>query len=293
MMSANRASPSNQMDWLTTKRDLALAVGLHVAVGLGHRADERAAVAVVHLHVRVARRPGTGTCVNCDSMDAAAEALAAPLEALVVHGLGDAQPGDDLALGRVLRVGERAAVRPHAVRRAACRRRCRRCRRRCRPRRSRGRRTTRSKGAPRGGGPDVAARLAQALHGRQGDHGPGPLVAGGGAAGAAPAAHAAGGQHGLLAAPLPGQRADLAGGDAALDLGPLRRLGHAVAVARARSPSTRRSRGCGRRRIPCRTVPSVSHTKAMARPSATSVPSRGREPLVADRGRRCGCSRGR
>ena len=79
--------------------------------------------------------------------------------------------------------------------------------------------------------PDVDARLAQALHGGQGDHGPGPLVAGGRAAGAAETALAAGGQHGLLGAPLPGQGPDLAGGDAALALGPFGSLGTTVALA--------------------------------------------------------------
>ena len=185
------------------ERDLALAVGAHVAVGLGHRADERAAVAVVHLHVRVA---GGRVVVLAElGLDGrAAEALAVPLEALVVHGLGDAQARDGLALGRVLRVGEGAALRPHAggellagggagdvagdaalgvageeerrVERHAAR-----------------------------GGPDVAARLAHALHGRQGDHRPRPLVAAGGAAGAAPAAHAAGGEHRRLGGPTRGR----------------------------------------------------------------------------------------
>ena len=81
------------------------------------------------------------------------------------------------------------------------------------------------------GAPDVDARLAVALHGGQGHHGARPLVARRRAAGAAPAAEAAGGEHGLLGAPLAGQGADLAGGDAALALGPLRRLGHVVGRA--------------------------------------------------------------
>ncbi len=81
------------------------------------------------------------------------------------------------------------------------------------------------------GAPDVAARFAVALHRRQRDHHPGPLVAGGGTAGTAPAAQTAGGQHGLLGAPLPSQSPDLPRGDTALALGPLRGLGHTVALA--------------------------------------------------------------
>ena len=81
------------------------------------------------------------------------------------------------------------------------------------------------------GRPDVGARLAHALHGGERDHAARPLDAVRGAAGAAPAAEAAGGQHGLLLAPLAGQRADLAGRHAGLLLGPLAGLGHAVGLA--------------------------------------------------------------
>ncbi len=81
------------------------------------------------------------------------------------------------------------------------------------------------------GAPDVAARLAVPLHGGEGHHRARPLVTGGRAAGAAPAAQAAGGEHRLLGAPLARQGADLARRDAALALRPLRRLGHVVALA--------------------------------------------------------------
>ncbi len=86
-------------------------------------------------------------------------------------------------------------------------------------------------GSPLRGRPDVDARLAQALHGGQGDHGPGPLAPGGRATGAAETTLATGGQHGLLGAPLPGQGPDLAGGEATFSLGPFGGLGDAVALA--------------------------------------------------------------
>ena len=78
---------------------------------------------------------------------------------------------------------------------------------------------------------DVAARLAHALHGGERDHAAAPLDAVRGAAGAAPAAQAAGGQHGLALAPLTGERADLRRRDATLGLSPLTGLGHAVGLA--------------------------------------------------------------
>ncbi len=209
------------MDWLTTMPTLALAVRLDVAVGLGHGADERGPVLPVHLHVRVAgSRIRVLLQLRLDGR--AAEALAVPLHLLVHHGLGDADARDRLALGGVMGGAGRAAA----------------CSRTCRYTQlvAGGRVVDVAGDAALGvareeellvagsalrGAPDVAARLAVALHGRQGDHDAGPLVAGGGTAGAAPAAETAGGQHGLLAAPLAGQRPDLARRDARLDLGPL------------------------------------------------------------------------
>ena len=82
-----------------------------------------------------------------------------------------------------------------------------------------------------GGGVDVGARLAHALHGGQCDHAAGPLDAVRGPAGAAPAAEAAGGQHGLLLAPLAGEGADLGGRHAGFGFGPLAGLRNAVGLA--------------------------------------------------------------
>ena len=122
----------------------ALAVRLHVAVGLLHRAEERAAVAPVHGDERVAGRRVL-VLLHLALDRRAAEALAAPLEVLVHHRLGDAQARDGDALGGVVDVDR--GVQPGAVRRT-----CGRAggtprptspgRRRCRPRRSRGRRTS-------------------------------------------------------------------------------------------------------------------------------------------------------
>ena len=145
---------------------LALPVSADKAVGLGHGADERAAVAVVHLGMRVAgRRVGVLLELHLDG--AAAEALAAPLELLVVHHLGDEEAIADLAFGAVLRVGDGAALGPHARGQILA-----------------GGRAGRVAGdaalgiarevegavgrRAAGGRVDVAARLAQTLHGRQG-----------------------------------------------------------------------------------------------------------------------------
>ena len=126
----------------------AFAVGLHVAVGLGHGADERGAVLPVHLDVRVAgRRIVVLLELRLDGR--AAETLAVPLDLLVHHGFGDADARDRLALGGVMRgAGGALRVGEHAIdhldsRRPSCPR-----RRRCRPRRSPGRRTTRRSARP-------------------------------------------------------------------------------------------------------------------------------------------------
>ena len=259
--------------------DPALAVGAGVAVGLGHGADKRAAVAVVHLHVRVARGRVV-VLVELRLDRRAAEPLAVPREAFVVHRLRDAQARHGLAFGGVLRIAERAAVRPHAVGQLLA----------------------------GGGAGRVAGDAALGVAGEEeaGSNGtplvvdqmllPGlprpcmaasaiiarPLVAAGGAAGAAPTAHAAGGKHGLLAAPLAGEGADLPSGDAALALGPLRRLRARCRSCRGRSLPIHESQECARRRTACRSVPSASHVCAMARPSATSVPGRGASHLSAN-----------
>ena len=56
MTSANFASPSNQIDWLTTNSSLSRLVHPHVAVGVVHGAEDRAAVLVEHVHRRMAGR---------------------------------------------------------------------------------------------------------------------------------------------------------------------------------------------------------------------------------------------
>ena len=281
------------MDWLTTVLHLALAVGLHVAVGLLHGAEERAAVAPVHGDERVARRRVL-VLLHLALDGGAAEALAAPLELLVHHRLGDAQARDGDALGGVVRVHggvQPGAVGEHAVHAAVA-----------------GRRLLRVAGdAALGvagedervvrrralrGPPDVAARLAVALHGGERDHGARPLVAGGRAAGAAPAAEAAGGEHGLLGAPLARQGADLAGGDAALALGPLRRLGHAVGLAEdVVLPLVEPGGALGDVLLVVEVLgePGVGDAEAEGDVGAQAR----REPLVARRARRWGCSRGR
>ena len=205
---------------------LALAIGPHVAIGLGHGADERAAVLVVHAHRGIAGR-GVLVLLELRFDGRTAEALAPPLVMLVHHGLGNAQARDGLAFGGVLGVSGRSPVGPHAVGEAKG----------AGGARVVGDAALRIAGKPERGvardsvgrRPYVAAGFAQALHGGQGDHGAGPFVAGGRATGAAPTPLAAGGKSGLLGAPLPGQRADLPGGDAALFLGPLGGLRTTVA----------------------------------------------------------------
>ena len=105
--------------------DLALLVSLHVAIGLLHGADERAAVAPVHLDEGIAGR-GILVLLHLALDRTAAETLAAPLEALVHHRLGDAQTRDRLALGRVVRVDcwvRTGALGEHAIHPAVGRRR--------------------------------------------------------------------------------------------------------------------------------------------------------------------------
>ena len=54
MMSANFASPSNQIDWLTTNSRFERLIHLHPAIGVVHRREDRAAVLVEHVHRRMA-----------------------------------------------------------------------------------------------------------------------------------------------------------------------------------------------------------------------------------------------
>ena len=96
------------------ERDFALPVRGHVAVGLGHGAEERSAVAVVHLHVRITLGR-VGVLLELALDVGAAEALAPPFQVLVTHGFGDAQARHRLAFGGVVRVGDGAAVGEHTV----------------------------------------------------------------------------------------------------------------------------------------------------------------------------------
>jgi len=83
------------------ERHFAFPVRLHVAVGLGHRADERGSVLPVHLHVRIAwRRVLVFLQLRLDGR--ATETFAPPLELLVHHSLGDTDPRHGLALGGVV-----------------------------------------------------------------------------------------------------------------------------------------------------------------------------------------------
>ncbi len=264
--------------------DVALAVGPDVPVGLGHGADEGAAVLVVHAARLV---PGRRVLVLLElRLDGrAAEALAPPLEMLVPHRLGDEEARDRLAFGRVLGIGRGSAVGPQAAGETKA---------------AQGGRVAGDAALvvarePEGGvagralrrGPDVDAGLAQALHGGQGDHRPRPLVAGGGAAGAAETALAAGGEHGLLGAPLPGQGPDLPGGDAALALRPLRRLGHVVGLAEDVVLPLVEADGAGGHVL--LVVGALGEPRERDGEAEGHVGAQaGREPLVGEQARRCG-----
>ena len=139
----------------------------------------------------------------------------------------------------------------------------------------------------RGGAPDIAARLAQALHGRQRDHGPGPLVApwrrGRRRPSARPPAASMVGFEAHSLASAPGSTTPAH----PTQPPPIRESWRCRRSRLTRTRPTRRTRWCASPRTRRSYPSSVSHTCATA--SAEPRPYRGAAPSICRSGaRRCG-----